>query len=64
MTVTPSLGGVFDEIRFCHELHSLFGWPLWCCICKKNVEAVDHLLLHCETTYALWSSIFGLYGLK
>jgi hypothetical protein len=32
-------------------------------MCKKNVEAVDHFLCHCGTTYALWSSIFGLYGL-
>jgi hypothetical protein len=36
----------------------------WCCICKKSGEFVDHLLLHCETGYALQSSIFDLYGLK
>jgi hypothetical protein len=20
----------------------------WCCMCKKNGESVDHLLIHCE----------------
>lgn len=30
-------------------------------MCKKSKDFVDHLLLHCETTNALWSSIFGLY---
>ena len=28
MIVTPSLGGVFGEIRFSLESCSLFGWPL------------------------------------
>jgi hypothetical protein len=35
----------------------------WCFMCKKNGGSVDHLL-HCEITCALWSSIFGLFGLK
>jgi hypothetical protein len=35
----------------------------WCYLCKKNRETVDHLLLHCKRTSALWNSIFGLYGL-
>jgi hypothetical protein len=33
-------------------------------MCKKSGESVDCLLLHCETAYALWSSIFDLYRLK
>jgi hypothetical protein len=35
----------------------------WCCLCKKSGETVDHLLLHCKLGSALWSSIFGLFGL-
>jgi hypothetical protein len=31
---------------------------------KNSREFVDILLLHYETTYALWSSISNLYGLK
>jgi len=22
----------------------------WCCIYKKNMESIDHMLLHCEVT--------------
>jgi hypothetical protein len=35
----------------------------WCGLCKKSGEIVAHLLIHCETTSALWKSIFGLFGL-
>jgi hypothetical protein len=35
----------------------------WCCMCKKNGESVDHLLLHCEITSALWNTIFSSVGL-
>lgn len=31
---------------------------------QKILEIVDHLLLYCEITSALRSSIFGLLGLK
>jgi hypothetical protein len=33
------------------------------CLCKKNGKLVDHLLLHCEMTNALWNTIFSLVGL-
>jgi len=37
----------------------------WCYMCKKkSEESIDHPLIHCKTAYALWSSIFDLYGLK
>jgi hypothetical protein len=26
-----------------------------CCMCKKNGESVDHILLHCEVGNALWN---------
>lgn len=29
-----------------------------CCMCKRNRESVDHLLLYCDTAYALWSTLF------
>jgi hypothetical protein len=29
----------------------------WCCMCKKSGESVNHLLLHCEMTSALWNTI-------
>jgi hypothetical protein len=35
----------------------------WCCMCKKNGETVDHLLLHCEIARALWHTIFNRFGL-
>jgi hypothetical protein len=34
----------------------------WCCMCKKSGESMDHLLLHCEITSALWNSLFSCVG--
>jgi hypothetical protein len=34
----------------------------WCCMCKRNGESVDHLLLHCDVARELWSAIFSLFG--
>jgi hypothetical protein len=33
-----------------------------CCICKRSGESVDHLLLHCEVTCALWMFFSGTLG--
>ena len=27
---------------------------VWCCMCKKSGESMDHLLHHCEMVSALW----------
>ena len=35
----------------------------WCCMCKKNEETVNYLLLHCEIASALWHTIFSWFGL-
>jgi hypothetical protein len=34
------------------------------CMCKRSEEIVDHLLLYCEVTYALWGAFFGRFGLS
>ncbi|KAF5461636.1 hypothetical protein F2P56_017715 [Juglans regia] len=31
----------------------------WCCMCKRSGETVEHLLLHCETSRALWVEVFS-----
>jgi hypothetical protein len=36
----------------------------WCCMCKKNWESIDHLLLHCEVARDLWSYILILFGVE
>jgi hypothetical protein len=33
-----------------------------CCMCKRNEELMNHLLLHCEVVYALWN-VLGCYRL-
>jgi hypothetical protein len=35
-----------------------------CCMCKRSKDMVDHLLLHCEVASALWSAIFGCFGMS
>jgi hypothetical protein len=34
------------------------------CMCKRNRESVDHLLLHCEAVGALWDVFFNRFGLS
>ena len=36
----------------------------WCIICCHCGETVDHLLLHCEMAYRLWSFVFITFGLS
>ena len=33
-----------------------------CCMCKKDGEFIDHLLLHCHVARELWNMIFSLFG--
>ena len=34
----------------------------WCFLCLFEVETMDHLLLHCIKTWALWNLLFSLFG--
>ena len=34
----------------------------WFCMCQCNGKTVDHLLLHCDIAYVLWSEVFKLFG--
>jgi hypothetical protein len=34
-----------------------------CCLCKRDGESVDHLLLHCDMVSALWNAIFNWFGM-
>ena len=34
-----------------------FDFVDWCIMCRCNRKTVDHLLLHCEKAYWLWSLI-------
>jgi hypothetical protein len=36
----------------------------WCCMCKKNGESMNHLLLYCAVACELWSYIFTLFGIE
>ena len=35
-----------------------------CCMCKRNEESMDHLLLHCEVTCATWNVFFSRFELS
>jgi hypothetical protein len=34
-----------------------------CCLCKRDGELVDHILLHCDVASALWNNIFSRFGI-
>ena len=36
----------------------------WCIMCRCNGETVDHLLLHCDKAYWLWSLVFRYFGIS
>ena len=36
----------------------------WCIMCRCNGETVNHLLLHCDKAYKLWSWIFRSFGIS
>ena len=35
----------------------------WCCMCKRNGESVDHLLILFPLASDLWSMVFTLFGI-
>jgi len=35
-----------------------------CCLCKRDGESVDHILLHCDVASALWNNIFSRFGIS
>jgi hypothetical protein len=35
-----------------------------CRMCKRNGESMDHLLLHYDMAYALWSALFTRFGMS
>jgi hypothetical protein len=35
-----------------------------CCLCKRDVEFVDHCLLHCDVASTLWNNIFTQFGMS
>ena len=35
----------------------------WCIMCRCNGETVDHLLLHYDKAYRLWSLVFRSFGI-
>uniref|UniRef100_A0A2N9ECT1 Reverse transcriptase zinc-binding domain-containing protein n=1 Tax=Fagus sylvatica TaxID=28930 RepID=A0A2N9ECT1_FAGSY len=34
----------------------------WCCMCRRDGETINHLLIHCELAYGLWSFVFWKFG--
>jgi hypothetical protein len=36
----------------------------WCSMCRCEGETISHLLLHCETTYGLWTFVFRSFGIS
>ena len=36
----------------------------WCCLCKRNGETVNHLLLHCPFSKEVWDLVFALFGVQ
>jgi hypothetical protein len=35
----------------------------WCCMCKRDGESIDHLMLHCIVAQELWDLVFSMFGI-
>ena len=56
---------VWDKILAGDNLRDRgFDFVDWCIMCCCNGETVDHLLLHCEKAYRLWSLVFRSFGIS
>ncbi|KAM7509746.1 hypothetical protein LguiB_008621 [Lonicera macranthoides] len=36
---------------------------MWCVLCKRDGEDIDHIPLHCTFVQKVWSLIFEMFGL-
>ena len=36
--------------------------PSWCILCKRAIDNVDHILLHCNFVNDVWVRIFEMFG--
>jgi len=34
----------------------------WCCLCKKDEETFNHLIIHCEYTVDIWHFVLNIFG--
>lgn len=41
-----------------------FSLANWCCLCKKNEETTNHLLIYYKYTLAFWQLILNLFGVS
>jgi hypothetical protein len=48
------------------ENHMLRGYTMvgWCCMCKRDGETVDHLLIHCAAVHVLWNYVFQAFHMQ
>ena len=55
-----------EALRKIFTIDNLRRWKLvvvdWCCMCKRNGETIDHLLLHCLVAQELWNMVCSLFG--
>ena len=35
-----------------------------CCMCHRNEETVDHLLLYCPVVHSLWVYMYQIFGIQ
>lgn len=41
----------------------ILSWLVGCCMCKRDEEMVDHLLMHCTLAREMWDFVFALFGI-
>uniref|UniRef100_A0A2N9IMJ1 Reverse transcriptase zinc-binding domain-containing protein n=1 Tax=Fagus sylvatica TaxID=28930 RepID=A0A2N9IMJ1_FAGSY len=57
----------FRELATYKELlRSQCGYVMagWCCMCKDDMETVDHLFLHCGVAREVWNYVLRSFGIE
>jgi hypothetical protein len=60
-TWTTALGKILTLDNLCKR-HTIV--MVWCCMCKKSRETLDHLVLYCDIARDLWNLVFQIFGVE
>ena len=55
---STSWGRILTADNLMRQGYQLAGW---CCMCRRDGETINHLLLHCDMAFGLWSFVLQTF---
>ncbi|XP_075654696.1 uncharacterized protein LOC142624842 [Castanea sativa] len=59
--LAPARGGILTIDNLVKKNLPLVNWR---CLCRRDEETVDHILLHCQFASALWCEVLIMFGVQ